>query len=125
MRRVHAILVIVALLATPMALLARADCGESTCDCMCKMVQKSLAANAQRQRAKLCDVSGTSSEQPMCAMNSHHHPPDFGLNAMMAPTAPSLLVVLLVPDTARPISPRQNASSASGFLSAPFQPPRS
>ncbi|HTW22249.1 MAG TPA: hypothetical protein VMD78_01525, partial [Candidatus Baltobacteraceae bacterium] len=75
MRRAHAILVILALLATPMALLARSDCDQSACDCMCDLVNRSLAANA-RKAPRLCGQAAGSMHQ--CAMNTKHHSPDYG-----------------------------------------------
>jgi hypothetical protein len=122
MRRAHAILVILALLATPMALLARSDCDRSGCDCMCDLVNRSLQAHAHRG-SMLCGQAGTSIHQ--CAMNMKHHPPDYGLNTMMAPTAPHPVVSLLVPSVAAPFSAASAFLTIRGFLPVPFQPPRS
>jgi hypothetical protein len=124
MRRVHVILVIVALLATPLALLARADCGEAACDCMCSLVQKSLSSTNQHSHAEmLCGQAA--GQKPACTMNARHQPPDYGLNTLMAPTAPLSFAVLPPPDAARQTVALQTQPTSSGFLSAPFQPPRS
>jgi hypothetical protein len=123
MRRVHAIFVIVALLATPLALLARADC-ETACDCMCSLVQKSLSSRAQHQQGRMLCGQATGQKQT-CTMNAKHHPPDYGLNTLMAPTAPLSFAALPPPDAARQIVVHQTQSTSTGFLSAPFQPPRS
>jgi hypothetical protein len=124
MRRVHAIFVIVALLATPLALLARADCGETMCDCMCSLVQKSLSSQEQHPHAKTLCGQATGQKQT-CTMNAKHHPPDYGLNTLMAPTAPLSFAVLPPLDAARQIVVQRPQSTSTGFLSAPFQPPRS
>ncbi|HEX4076246.1 MAG TPA: hypothetical protein VHX49_12670 [Candidatus Acidoferrales bacterium] len=122
MRRAHALLVILALLATPMALLARSDCDRSACDCMCDLVNQSLAAHA-RKAPTLCGRAAGSLHQ--CAMNAKHHPPDFGLNTLMAPTAPLPVAAFAASlATARVLTPSA-LSAPSGFLAAPFEPPRS
>jgi len=121
MRRAHAILVILALLATPMALLARSDCNSSACDCMCDLVNRTLLAHAHHGPI-LCGQAGSSMHQ--CAMNTKHHPPDYGLNTLMAPTAPLPVATLAsLPATAQPAA-LSALAAPSGFLSAPFEPPR-
>jgi hypothetical protein len=122
MRRVHAIFVIVALLATPLALLARADCGETICDCMCSLVQKSLSSRDQHPAKTLCGQA--TSQKPTCTMNAKHHPPDYGLNTLMAPTAPLSFAALPSPNSARHAVDQHAQFFPLGFLSQPFQPPR-
>jgi len=119
MRRVHAIFVIVALLATPLALLARADCGEDACDCMCSLVQK-----GQHQQGKMLCGQAAGQNQT-CAMNAKHHPPDYGLNTLMAPTAPLSFAVVPPPGSARPAFDQHAQFFPLGFLSEPSEPPRS
>jgi hypothetical protein len=120
MRRVHAILVILALLATPMALLVRSDCNSSACDCMCDIVNRTLLAHAHHP--PLCGQAATSTHH--CSMNTTHNPPDFGLNTLMAPTAPLPVASLAAAVAAAPVVAPQTLSTPSGFLAAPFQPPR-
>jgi hypothetical protein len=59
-------------------------------------------------------------------MNAQHHPPDLGLNTMMAPTTPSLHVTLrtVVPSERLRLLERSQFAP-QGFLSVPFEPPRS
>jgi hypothetical protein len=122
MRRAHALLVILALLATPMALLARSDCSASACDCMCSLVNRALAVQAHRG-PKLCGQAAGSLRQ--CAMNTPRHPPDYGLNTLMAPTAPLPIAAFAAStETAHVFTPRE-LSAPSGFLGVPFEPPRS
>jgi hypothetical protein len=122
MRRAHAILVILALLATPMALLARSDCDRSACDCMCDLVSHSLAANAHKA-PKLCGQAASSLHQ--CAMNAKSHPPDFGLNTLMAPTAPLPVAAFAASIATAPVFAPDTLAAPSGCLAAPFEPPRS
>ncbi len=122
MRRAHAILVILALLATPMALLARSDCSQSACDCMCDLVNRTLLAQGHRA-PMLCGQAAGSLHQ--CAMNTKHHPPDYGLSTLMAPTAPLPVASLVASVTAARILASQMYSAPSGFFAAPFEPPRS
>jgi hypothetical protein len=123
MRRVHAIFVIVALLATPLALLARSDCGETMCDCMCSLVQKSLLSTVQHEHGRmLCGQAP--GQMHTCTMNARHHPPDYGLNTQMAPTAPLSFAVLPSPGSTRHAFDQHTQFSPLGFLSEPFRPPR-
>jgi hypothetical protein len=122
MRRAHAILVILALLATPMALLARSDCDRAACDCMCDLVNQSLAMNAHKA-PKLCGQAAGSLHQ--CAMNMKHHPPDFSLNTLMAPTAPLPVAAFAASVATAQVFTPNTPSAPSGFLAAPFEPPRS
>jgi hypothetical protein len=121
MRRAHAILVILVLLATPMALLARSDCEPSACDCMCSLVNRSLAAQAHRG-STLCGHAAGSPHQ--CAMNAKHHPPDFGLNTLMAPTAPLAVAAFAAPVATAQMFAPSALFAPSGFPAAPFEPPR-
>ncbi|MBZ5696078.1 MAG: hypothetical protein LAN36_12055 [Acidobacteriia bacterium] len=111
MRRLRAIAVIVALLATPLALLARGmACEASACTMCCPM-----------------HTSHSHSGQPMachCSTKSRNSAPDFGLIAPIAPTMPAPLVTLAVPDAVRQPFSTYTQSAVSSFLSAPLQPPR-
>lgn len=121
MRRAHAILVILALLATPMALLARSDCNQSACDCMCSLVTKTLLAHP-RHAPLLCGQAAGSTHQ--CAMNTKHHPPDYGLNTLMAPTAPLPVASVMASTATAQVFTPSALSAPSGFLAVPFLPPR-
>jgi hypothetical protein len=123
MRRMHAILVILALLATPMALLARSDCNQTACNCMCDLVNRTLLA--QGHRAPLLCGGQAGGSMHHCTMNTKHHPPDYGLNTLMAPTAPLPVASLAASFTIAQIFVPQMLSMPSGFVTAPFEPPRS
>jgi hypothetical protein len=120
MRRAQSILVIIALLATPLALVARTDSPEeSQCSRMCCLVRRGHSAKPHR-----C-ICGVPAQRLQCAMKPMPHTPDYGLNAPMAPTEPSSLVSLAALQTERGfvVSPAQPLPS--GFSPVPFQPPRS
>jgi len=121
MRRMKAMLVIVALLATPLALLARAIACES-CACV-TMCCASHSAHRQRGKGALC--SSSSNEQgAQCGMKSGKQLPDFGLLAPIAPTAPLPLARLAAPKVSRNAVSPLVEFARSGFLAAPFEPPR-
>ena len=80
MFRFPAILVVVALLASPLALLARGlACDSSQCDCM---------AMCQRQAAHDRHLCGGIQHAPMCGTHQGRHAIDYGFVAPIPPTAP-------------------------------------
>jgi hypothetical protein len=107
MRRVQIVAVILALLATPLALLARAlSCESSTCTMTCCLPHGHAGPATCH-----CSKSGT-------------RLPDFGRIAPIAPTAPEDFAAIDGPDfTHQPIL-SHSSSTAEGFRSAPFNPPR-
>lgn len=50
--------------------------------------------------------------------------PDYGLNAPMAPTKPGHLASLPLPETSRPGVVYRALLTVTGFVPAPFNPPR-
>jgi hypothetical protein len=89
MRRAQAILVILALLAAPLALLARSAAGSmSGCAGMCCPIHGSHAARVLHEKM-LCH-HGEAGHFFECAITPGHHGIDYGLIAPLAPTAPSL-----------------------------------
>jgi len=120
MRRAQSILVIVALLATPLALLARGVDGEaSECNSMCCLPHGHHAA----QHSGMECQHGELGHVFECTMTSGHHT-DYGLNAPIVPTAPSAITSIATPDVNRGILVSFDERYAPGFLSAPYQPPR-
>jgi hypothetical protein len=119
MRRAQSILVIVALMATPFALLARTASGEQAqCSRVCCVVRRGHSAKPRR-----C-ICGVPAQNLQCAMKSIPHTPDYGLNAPIAPTEPSPLVSLAAPETRRGAFVSIAKMIPSGFSSVPFEPPR-
>jgi hypothetical protein len=119
MRRIKAAIVVLALLATPLALLARAvACENCACAMMC------CAPHTQHGKGMLCGGT-TRGHATQCGMKHGKQLPDFGLLAPMAPTVPLTPARLTSPDVTRHASVPFVQLAQSGFLAAPFQPPRS
>jgi hypothetical protein len=112
MHRANAILAIVALLTVPLAPIAWGmACEASSAPMMC------------------CLPHGSQSEQgkPMmchCPMKSGKHLPDVGLIAPIPAATLAALARINAPENARRIFVAFSQSTVSGFLPAPFQPPR-
>lgn len=122
MRRTPAILVIVALLASPLALLARGlACEPPVCVCMCSRPHghsfspQFNAADLHRIAAGYC---------PFCGMKLKHHLADYGFIAPIAPTAPLPFIAIPSPAIAREKTAILTSSPVSGFFLEPFEPPR-
>ena len=123
MRRAQALLVIVALLAAPLALLARSAAGSmSGCAGMCCPTHGTHTARVLHEKM-LCH-HGEPGHVLKCTMTSGHHGVDYGLIVPVAPTAPSAIASVGIPDLSRAVTAQLHEAAASGFLSTPFQPPR-
>jgi hypothetical protein len=119
MRRTKAMLVIVALLATPLALFARGmACESCACIMMCCAPQGS---HSQHGKGMLC---GAKQGMSCGMMNSKRHQPEFGLIAPMAPTFTEAFAAISAPDTIRQLVSFSSQFILQGFASAPFEPPR-
>jgi len=130
MRRAHAIIVIVALLAKPLALLARAGSAEEPeCNRMCCLQHGAHSSHMHHPmksstvQGAFCPHSG-SHKDCRCVMRAGDQHVDYGFLAPIAPTAPCAIVYVEIPDTSRGISSLYTELPAPGFLSAPFEPPR-
>jgi len=130
MRRAHAILVIITLLAAPLALLARAaSVGMPECNRMCCLqhgshsphlhhpVKKSAAPGA------FC-ANHAASQGCRCVMKAAHDQVDYGFLAPIVPAAPSAIASVVIPVASRRICSPHSELPAAGFISAPFDPPR-
>jgi hypothetical protein len=122
MHRFHTVtaaFLVIALLATPLALLARAP-GDPTqcCGAYCPM-----RAHSGQQKT-MCGSLSMTDHNCGCTMRSNQQP-DYGLNALMAPTAPSACVRLTAPESSRAMSSRYTEFAMSGTSTTPFHPPRS
>jgi hypothetical protein len=110
--------VILALLATPLALVARGiACNPSQCDCMAMCARQAAA-----QSMRLCGASRHAA--PMCGTHRGNHALDYGFIAPMAPTAPVAPARLAQPDRANEFVASYSQSPVIGFSSTLFQPPR-
>lgn len=119
MRRLEAILVIVAFLAAPIALLARGVfCDPAECDCM------TICAHLVSQGKPMCGMAKHAAA-PMCGTHQGHHALDYGFIAPFAPAIPLPHAALSVPLASREFAPQLAQVSVDGIHSVPFEPPRS
>ena len=133
MRQVQAIFVVVALLAMPLALLARAlDPGMPDCDGMCCLPHGSHhhapARNSSPEPPKddMACHHGAAGHMMECSMRSGEQSMDYGLFAPFPPGRTSSLAFIDRPKVARFADSQFPAGNLSaGFLAGPFQPPRS
>ena len=133
MRQVQAIFVVVALLAMPLALLARAvDPGMPDCNGMCCLPHGSHhhapARNSSPEPSKddMACHHGAAGHMIECSMRSGEERMDYGLLAPFPPAQTSALVYIDRPKVSRIGNSQFPAGNLSaGFLAGPFQPPRS
>ncbi len=133
MRRVQAILVIVALLATPLALLARGnDSGMADCNGMCCLPRGGHHHSPARSTAPAShdqDMAchhGAVGHMMECSMRSGQQRMDYGLIAPFPPAQTSVVASINSPRVSRLRNLQFPSDSlAAGFLAGPFQPPRS
>jgi hypothetical protein len=132
MRRVQAILVMVALLATPLALLARAvDPGMSDCSGMCCLPHgghrhspAKTRAPASHEEEMACHHRAVGDAMD-CSMRSGQSRMDYGLIAPFPPAQTSMVAAIDQPRVSRLVGSQFPAFHLSaGFLAGPFQPPR-
>jgi hypothetical protein len=135
MNRAQAILVIIALLSAPLALLARtvtpdmADCGG-----MCCLPHQhhhgnttgapGQAAAMQNEDGKSCQ-HGSKTMTAECLLHCGHAAADYGFSSPIAPTKPSNLASIERIASPKLVKTPSDVSRVKpGFLAAPFQPPR-
>ncbi|MGC1661383.1 MAG: hypothetical protein WA737_15340 [Candidatus Acidiferrales bacterium] len=134
MRSTQAILLVLALLAAPVALLARASFagGMSACNGMCCAARghRGHAINASvptdATEANMCHHSAASQAEPCeCAMRGNPASPEIAFFVPMAPTAPIPAAELVAPALLRQFVLPERTAPRHGFSSVPFEPPRS
>jgi len=112
MYRARVAVVIVALLAAPLAFVARGMvCQSSAGAVMCCPMHAGHSANG---KPVVCH----------CSTKSSDHLPDFGLIAPIVPTTPERFATIDAPGDARALVSSHSQSSLQGFSLAPFEPPR-
>jgi hypothetical protein len=124
MLRIPAIAVMVAMFCAPLALLVRGIvCDPAECKCMtvCPMHHSASASGAQ----VLCGSPANAGQAPMCGMHQGHHALDYGFIAPFAPTIISANATIASPTSSTEFTPLVAQSAVSGFLTTPFEPPRS
>lgn len=118
MPRISALLVVIALLAAPVALLARGIfCDPTECNCatICPMMQDSHSQ----------PMCGMAKHAPMCGTHQGRHALDYGFIAPFAPTAPLPQAQLAAPLASLEFLEPFAQFSIDGVPAAPFNPPRS
>src|SRR6201987_839190 len=124
MQRAQAILLVIVLFATPLALLARASSGlGSACTSLCCLRHGPHAGHGPRADRMDCR-HGEAGHAMFCSMKAGHQLMDLGFLAPLAATAPSSLVSLVLPIPARTSVAQLMDLLPTGFFAAPFEPPR-
>ncbi|MGH9698330.1 MAG: hypothetical protein ACRD5R_11140 [Candidatus Acidiferrales bacterium] len=129
MRRTQCIFVILALLATPLALLARTVSPAAGCDMMCCPVNRAHSAplqNEMHHEASTATHCRHAASMDMdCCMESGRNALPYGLLALMAPTNPSAHATLTPPSVSSRFLPATNLSMPREPSTEFFEPPRS
>jgi hypothetical protein len=121
MRRTKAILVIFALLAAPLALVARAaNADAAECGRICCLPHGHHVAQPAQMECHHSDRGNC----PECAMKSGQQHLHYGFLAPIAPAAPLAKASVAIPGSNTHISTMFREFPAAGFQSVPFQPPR-
>src|ERR1700731_2453067 len=125
MRRAQAIVVVVALLATPLALLARAAPVDMPgCNRMCCLQQRPHTAHVHHPakgtaaQGAHCNLGGPH-QGCSCSMRAGNQQMDYGFLAPIVPAAPSAIATLAIPDASRRSSSPRLEFPATGFLCTP------
>jgi hypothetical protein len=121
MRRAQAVLVLIALLTTPLALLARSEACADACTNSCCIA---LHHSAKGPAAEHCHGANQVPSARCCDEPTSNHSLDYGFTILMP--------LSIIPNIARIEAPAiSRAAAAPNFLiiytafrSAPFEPPR-
>jgi hypothetical protein len=102
----------------------------SDCNNLCCLIHGSHAGHAHMVAPKTPETEmachhGEAGHASKCTMKAGHSGPDFGFFAPIAPTTPSALVTVTSLFPSRAAVTRSSGLIISGFLEAPFEPPRS
>jgi hypothetical protein len=130
MRRAPAILTVIALLATPLAVLARsATDGMPGCKRICCLQHGARSAHLHHPMNRAASVGdfcrhAAGQKKCTCAMRAGDQHMDYGFLAPVVPSAPSAIASVVIPDATRRFASLFAELPATGFHSAPFEPPR-
>jgi hypothetical protein len=133
MHRAQAILVIIALLGAPLALLAHSvGADAAACGGMCCLPHHGhqhpgnhAPSMPNHQHPSEACEHGAASQMPNCAFDCGHPRMSYSFLSPLAPTKPSNVMSIARFDSPRNtkfLGVAQNV--AAGFLASPFQPPR-
>jgi hypothetical protein len=128
-RRVHAIILVLALLAAPLAFLAQSRLDGAGCDRMCCMSHGHHAAQIERtsDRAESQEMGchhGAAGHAMKCQMRANHSANLSGPVAPIPPTVLSAAGRVTAPAVTNEISLSFQEKASSGFSTPPFEPPR-
>ncbi|MHB8413678.1 MAG: hypothetical protein ACYDDI_17290 [Candidatus Acidiferrales bacterium] len=122
MRRIQAASLIIALLAVPLTLVARAyACAPQKCTMMCCLPHGGHAAHAMKMD---CQHSASGASACMMRCSSLGKTIDYGLASPIAPTQLSAAPALPAPELARANATAIFPAILNGFPRIPFDPPR-
>jgi len=123
MRRIQAASLIIALLAVPLTLVARAyaACAPQKCTMMCCLPHGGHAAHPMKMD---CQHSASGASACMMRCSSSGKAIDYGLASPIAPTQRSAAPALPTPELARANPTVIFSGILSGFPRIPFDPPR-
>lgn len=130
MRRLQAIVIVLALLASPLSLLARASFGMgSDCNNLCCLPHGPHTSHSYAAAAKAAETGMACHHgegyAPECTMKAGHLGMTYGLLAPIAPTTPSAFVRIALPTPSRLALGQSTEFPLDGIVAAPFEPPRS
>jgi hypothetical protein len=128
-RRTQAIALILALLATPLVLLAQSGPGGAGCDRMCCLPHGHHAPQPQTEGSRAQDEEmachhGPAGHMMKCQMRANH---PANLSGPVAPIPPTILTaagLMAAPAVTNEIPFRFQEEASSGFSTPPFNPPR-
>jgi hypothetical protein len=130
MRRAEVIFAIVVLLGLPLTLLAGIGAnGMSMCDRACCLPHARHAAQVrtlseEKTTEGMSCHHGEAGDFLNCTMKSNSRGVDYTILAPLPPTNLSSSATLVLPVASRRVAFHISQDSNSGFLSAPFEPPR-
>jgi hypothetical protein len=126
MRRLHAILAIVAMLAAPLALLARAGaCVHPCCEKLCCDSPQANAKQESNTVGLMCHRHASAAAETCFVKSNCNHALEYGFASPLPPTVFFAAEELRAPQ----VQPRALSfigfSPRDGFSPTPFEPPRS
>jgi hypothetical protein len=125
MRRAQSVFVILTLLALPLILLAQTNHAPA-CDGLCCVRHPTHSGSATKTNSEMMSCHhGVAGHLFQCGMHSNPHRTNNALLAPLPPTMLSAAAFLPAPVLTRDARPQSAQSAEPGFLSLPFEPPRS
>jgi hypothetical protein len=126
MRRLHAILALVAMLAAPLALLARAGaCVHPCCEKLCCDSRQATATQESNTVGMMCHRHASAAAETCFVKSNCNHALEYGFASPLPPTVFFAADELRAPQ----VQPRTFSliefSPRDGFFPTPFEPPRS